>query len=433
MTVPIIVFATMALTFLVATVKLSWPSGLAMGLAAVLGMAIGQGRVEVAPLVEGAFGFFDVGLVIATAMMFMKALELAGTLEDLTARLLGGLGSRRGLILAACTFLVMLPGMLTGSSTAAALTTGRFVIPVLLGLGMAQENAATFVALASIFGMTAPPVNIPAMIIGSGVDMPYVGFEVPLLLISLPLALGLVIWSWTRLRRTPGSDRVALEGAGSAGPTSVRPGWLSDLRVAAPFVVVIGPMVAIRVWPGVAPDIGLAAIFALGTFSVWALTPRLNMITVVRQSLDLSMPILGILAGAGMFVTVMTMTGARGLLVSSALLLSARYLLIVGALVIPLFGGVSAYASASVLGVPFLLAMLGKSDIATAAAISALAAVGDLMPPIALVPSLSVQAFGSEGPGRARVIKRCLVGGAAIVVVAASLAYFAKFVGFLSR
>ncbi|MFZ5925442.1 MAG: TRAP transporter large permease subunit [Bacillota bacterium] len=433
MTVPIIVFATMVLTFLVATVKLSWPSGLAMGLAAVLGMAIGQGRVEVAPLVEGAFGFFDVGLVIATAMMFMKALELAGTLEDLTARLLGGLGSRRGLILAACTFLVMLPGMLTGSSTAAALTTGRFVIPVLLGLGMAQENAATFVALASIFGMTAPPVNIPAMIIGSGVDMPYVGFEVPLLLISLPLALGLVIWSWTRLRRTPGSDRVALEGAGSAGPTSVRPGWLSDLRVAAPFVVVIGPMVAIRVWPGVAPDIGLAAIFALGTFSVWALTPRLNMITVVRQSLDLSMPILGILAGAGMFVTVMTMTGARGLLVSSALLLSARYLLIVGALVIPLFGGVSAYASASVLGVPFLLAMLGKSDIATAAAISALAAVGDLMPPIALVPSLSVQAFGSEGPGRARVIKRCLVGGAAIVVVAASLAYFAKFVGFLSR
>lgn len=433
MTVPIIVFATMVLTFLVATVKLSWPSGLAMGLAAVLGMAIGQGRVEVAPLVEGAFGFFDVGLVIATAMMFMKALELAGTLEDLTARLLGGLGSRRGLILAACTFLVMLPGMLTGSSTAAALTTGRFAIPVLLGLGMAQENAATFVALASIFGMTAPPVNIPAMIIGSGVDMPYVGFEVPLLLISLPLALGLVIWSWTRLRRTPGSDRVALEGAGSAGPTSVRPGWLSDLRVAAPFVVVIGPMVAIRVWPGVAPDIGLAAIFALGTLSVWALTPRLNMITVVRQSLDLSMPILGILAGAGMFVTVMTMTGARGLLVSSALLLSARYLLIVGALVIPLFGGVSAYASASVLGVPFLLAMLGKSDIATAAAISALAAVGDLMPPIALVPSLSVQAFGSEGPGRARVIKRCLVGGAAIVVVAASLAYFAKFVGFLSR
>ncbi|MEW5866115.1 MAG: TRAP transporter large permease subunit [Bacillota bacterium] len=433
MTVPIIVFATMVLAFLVATVKLSWPSGLAMGLAAVLGMAIGQGQVEVAPLVEGAFGFFDVGLVIATAMMFMKALELAGTLEDLTARLLGGLGSRRGLILAACTFLVMLPGMLTGSSTAAALTTGRFVIPVLLGLGMAQENAATFVALASIFGMTAPPVNIPAMIIGSGVDMPYVGFEVPLLLISLPLALGLVIWSWTRLRRTPGSDRVALEGAGSAGPTSVRPGWLSDLRVAAPFVVVIGPMVAIRVWPGVAPDIGLAAIFALGTLSVWALTPRLNMITVVRQSLDLSMPILGILAGAGMFVTVMTMTGARGLLVSSALLLSARYLLIVGALVIPLFGGVSAYASASVLGVPFLLAMLGKSDIATAAAISALAAVGDLMPPIALVPSLSVQAFGSEGPGRARVIKRCLVGGAAIVVVAASLAYFAKFVGFLSR
>lgn len=427
MILPAVTFAVMVVAFLAGTMKLSWPAGLATACAALLGLLVGQGRLDIPLLVEGSFGFFDVGIIIATAMLFMKALEQAGFLEDLTGRLLGTLGNRRWLVLAACMFLVMLPGMLTGSSTAAVLTTGRFVVPVLLALGMLPERAAAFVGLASIAGMIAPPVNIPAMIIGSGVDMPYVGFELPLLLISVPLALGIIIVFGSRLprRSTMAQGTVQL----AAGLSSAK--RVSLWRLVLPFALVIGPMIGVRLWPGVVPDTGLAVIFALGALSVWAVHPRLNVVAAFRGSLELSMPILGILAGAGMFVEVMTRTGVRGLIVSSALLLPAQYLILAAAVVVPLFGAVSAYASASVLGVPFLLAMLGKGDVAIAAAISSLAAIGDLMPPIALVPSLSVQAF-TEAPSRKKTIALCLLGGVALIALAAGLVYLVRYTGFLA-
>lgn len=426
MTLPALTFVVMVIAFLLGTIKLSWPAGLATASAALLGLLVGQGRLDIPLLVEGSFGFFDVGIIIATAMFFMKSLELAGFLEDLTGRLLHALGTHRWLILAACMFLVMLPGMLTGSSTAAVLTTGRFVVPVLLALGMLPEKAAAFVGLASIVGMIAPPVNIPAMIIGSGVDMPYVGFELPLLLISVPLALGIVLVFGRRLSKRTAAPVASAHLTPAFEPPAGKP--IGLWRLLTPFAVVIGIMVAVRVWPGVVPDTGLAVIFVLGVLSVWVLQPRLNVMAALRGSLELSMPILGILAGAGMFVEVMTRTGVRGLIVSSALLLPAQYLMLAAAVVIPLFGAVSAYASASVLGVPFLLAMLGKGDVAVAAAISALAAIGDIMPPIALVPSLSIQAFDAP-PARGKVVALCLLGGAALILLASGLLYLVRYTG----
>ena len=77
----------------------------------------------------------------------------------------------------------------TGSSSAAVLTAGAIIAPVLALIGLPRATAGAFIAMAGILGMIAPPVNIPAMIIGGGIDMPYVGFEIPLLLLTLPLAL----------------------------------------------------------------------------------------------------------------------------------------------------------------------------------------------------------------------------------------------------
>ena len=57
-------------------------------------------------------------------------------------------------------------------------------------LGVPPVKAAAAIALAAIYGMTAPPINIPAMIIGGGIDMPYVGFGLPLLICTVPLAMG---------------------------------------------------------------------------------------------------------------------------------------------------------------------------------------------------------------------------------------------------
>ena len=43
--------------------------------------------------------------------------------------------------------------------------------------------------MGALLGMTAPPVSIPAMIICAGVDIPFVGFAIPLLICTIPLAI----------------------------------------------------------------------------------------------------------------------------------------------------------------------------------------------------------------------------------------------------
>ena len=107
-------------------------------------------------------------------------------------------------------------------------------------------------------------------------------------------------------------------------------------------------------------------------------------------------PFMGILMGVGMFIQIMTLTGVRGFIVTTCLSLPDGFLYVAMAITIPLFGAVSSYGSASVLGVPFLLAFLSKNQIITAAAISLIASLGDMMPPTALAGIFAAQVVGLD-------------------------------------
>jgi len=114
----------------------------------------------------------------------------------------------------------------------------------------------------------------------------------------------------------------------------------------------------------------------------------------------------------------MTLTGARGWIVLSFLSLPSALLVAGLAVGLPLFGGVSAFGSASVLGVPFLLALVNRNAIIAAAALSALAGLGDLVPPAAMAARFSAQAAG-ESDLKA-VLRAC--GVPALALLAWSLA-----------
>ena len=73
---------------------------------------------------------------------------------------------------------------------------------------------------------------------------------------------------------------------------------------------------------------------------------------------------------------------------------------------LPLFGGVSAYGSASVLGVPFLLALAGNNALIIASALSAIVGIGDLMPPAAMAARFSAQVVGE--PNVFKVLRHCV-------------------------
>ena len=123
---------------------------------------------------------------------------------------------------------------------------------------------------------------------------------------------------------------------------------------------------------------------------------KINFIKEAKDAVKTVLPVLGILMGVGMFIQVMTLTGVRGFIVTACLSLPNSLRYIAMGISVPLFGAVSSFGSASVLGVPFLLSFMAKDQIITAAAISLLAGVGDMVPPTALAGMFAAQVLNLD-------------------------------------
>lgn len=388
------------------------PVGVAMALGALAGVVVG-GRVfplddMVRHLVEGMFAYFDPILIIATATIFMFALERNGMLAALANTTLRALGFSPFLLLGAITLIIMLPGMLTGSSTASVLTTGALMVPVLKRLGVPSDKAGAVIAMSALLGMSAPPVNIPALIIGAGVDLPYVGLDLPLLVLTVPIAL-VTTWAlaWPHCRGAKSTD---LEAS-----TTEAPAPSAGVLIYAPLVFVIAMLLAERAWPE-HMDLGLPLIFVLGTGLALVTGARFDLRQTSFDGMKAALPILGILMGVGMFIQVLTLTGARGELVIQSLQLPRGWLGLypVIGITIPLMGSVSSFGAASVLGVPFVLSLPLGSDVIVlnTAALASIVALGDLMPPTALAGIFAAQVVGEKN--YFRVLRWCVVPGIAI-------------------
>ena len=158
-----LIFLCMVALFALLAMVLKIPIGLSLALSAVAGSILGGHGIALRHLIEGSFGYFDTILIIFCAMIFMKVLESSGILDGITSALLTAFHRHKAGLLLTLMFLLMFPGMITGSSTAAVLSTGALVAPVLLKLGMSRVRAAAMIAMGAILGMIAPPVNILAV------------------------------------------------------------------------------------------------------------------------------------------------------------------------------------------------------------------------------------------------------------------------------
>jgi TRAP-type C4-dicarboxylate transport system permease large subunit len=404
--------------FGVLAARARWPVGVSLAAAAWLGAAVNGHWFPLRHLVEGAFSYLDPILVIATATIFMRVLAEGGALSAIGTAVERRLGDRPIVLLPALMAIVMFPGMITGSSTASVLTTGAMAAAILIRLGAPPERAAAFVAMGGILGMIAPPVNIPAMLIGGGIDLPYVGFTRPLLLVSVPLALVVTYGLGGDVLRRLGPGRVRPKTASAAVGVGA---------ALVPIALTAGLMAAPQIWPHHVPDIGLPLVFVMAAVVAVLVSPRFDVLKTLHAATDEALPVLGILTGVGAFIQVMTLTGARGWLVAQMLGAPSWALILAGAVSLPLFGAISAFGSASVLGVPFLLALLGRNEVVTTAALSLLAGLGDLMLPAALAPTLAARVAGVAD--RARVLRRCVWPALAAVAVAVIVLWLSPAIG----
>lgn len=395
-----VVFLLMVAVFILAAAGLRLPVGLCLMLAALAGALAGGAGLPWRHLIEGAFGFFDIILIIFTAILFMKVLQASGVLDSLTAVMIQTFYRQKSLLLLASTLLVMFPGMITGSSTASVMTSGPLVAPVLTKLGLPRLKTGALIAMAAVLGMLAPPVNILVMIMGGGVDMPYVGVTIPLLLIVVPLAVVIPLWIGLGDIKT-----VDFEEMKSLLPTSLHSRY--GFRLYLPLILVVGLMLGQRALVKVIPDIGLPGIFLSGSLLGLVSGRPFNFWKTTVKAVSEAMPIAAILAGVGMFIQIMTLTGARGWIVMVFLSLPEGLLYTSIALVLPLFGGISAFGASSILGVPLILALISKNAIFTSTALSTIIGLGDLIPPAALAGRFAGKVV--EEKNFVRILKYCLV------------------------
>ncbi len=410
------IFLFMIATFALLAMVLKLPIGVSLVFSALAGSLLGGEGVALHHLVEGSFGYFDTILIIVTAMIFMKVLQESGILDTVTAILLKSFYRRKVALLLTVMALVMFPGMITGSSTTAVLSTGALVAPVLMKMGLSRVKTGALIAMGAILGMIAPPVNILVMIMGGGVDMPYVGFTLPLLIIVIPLAVSTSLWLGYKNIKI-----IEYKQMKEVLPESFFKKY--GFRLYLPLIIVIGLLLGQSLMPGIIPDIGIPAIFLLGSFLGIFCGKPLNILKTTQKAIEESMPILCILVGVGMFIQIMTLTGARGWIVTSFLSFPPLLLYLGIATSMPLFGAVSSFGSASILGVPFILALIDKNAILTSSALSAVAGLGDLMPPTALAGIFAAQVVGEAN--YFKVLRFCLMPALFELVIGMAVLLFA--------
>lgn len=376
-----------------------FPIGVSLAIASIFAALVGGYGFPLRHLVEGSFAYLDPILIIASAMIFMEIIKETGALGEISRLIIIHLHNRPFWMLTLITLFIMFPGMITGLSTAAVLTTGAIVAPALMHLGIPKVKTGAIIAMAALYGMIAPPINVPVMIIGGGVDMPYIGFELPLLFASLPLAIITTILIGYRYVKSVDLNKILKDLPQSQFKEH-------GTHLFLPIVVLIVLMLATRIFPGKYTSLGMPLIFFISSLTAFRSGKPFNFISVARAAIRDAMPVMGILVGIGMFIQIMSLTGVRGFLIVKAVQLPSFWLYLGIMISLPLFGAISSYGASYVLGVPFLLALLGKNEIIVASGLTLIASLGDLMPPTALAGIFAAQVVVESN--YFRILKQCL-------------------------
>lgn len=404
------------------------PSGLCMMISALIGGVI-SAIVSKTPLglryfVEGTFGYFDTILVITTAMIFIGAMQATGALEYLSVVLVKTFRKYPSLLLIVFMIIIMFPGMVTGSSLASAIATGTLVAPIMIKWGIPKRRVGAIIGVGAILGMVAPPINVPAMVICDVVDIPFTGFTLPLLLVSLPIAIICVLLMGRKFVKPIAADEIE-----SVVDTSVTRelNWTCTL----PLILLVVFIVLEMIFPVIFGSLAMPAMFTLCTILGFFLGRKLkfykkqsvveveeeveedgeivivkkvkeneqpeSVVEVVRQGVAKSFGAMGLLMGVGMFMELITLNGVRGYFVTNAISLSDVWAYVGMGISLPLFGGISAFGSASMLGGPFVMALNGISDnIFATCGLSLLAAIGEFSPPTAMSANFAAEVVGEK-------------------------------------
>lgn len=423
-----IILGVIIVVYILALQLLKMSPELSMIVSAFAGALAAGFGIPIRHIVEGSFAYLDIILTIVTATIFMNILEESKAISFIVKTIVSKFYKQRFILLILLMLVLLLPGALTGAGSASVLISGSIVAMVLHSMGISMVNVTAIVFLGAALSVVAPPVNIYAMIICGGVNMPYIGFFMPILIPTLLLAFFTVIYlGWK-------GEPLELDAIIKKLPTV--PAQMSGFKVYLPFLVLAILMVVTRLLPHAFPILGIPLIFIISSLvallMVWLNGQKINIILISKRTMKQLFPLIATLVAVGIFVQILTLTGVRGLLVITVLSLPIWLVYIGLAFVLPIGEAILLYGIAAVLGVPliFLFNSLGLNPIIATVGIILICPLGDALPPTRIIGRLTVETVGYK-ESYTNFLKKCAIPWIVITIAGICLVIFANSLKFL--
>ena len=391
-----IIAIVMVVTFALASWKLKSPE-ISMVITAIVGALVGGFGFPSRLLVEGMFTYFDVGLIFLTASVFINIYSETGAMNALVRWMVKQFYDQKWLMLILLGILLIIPGALTGAGSVSIFVVGGLVASVMNYMGFSKRRVAAFIYLFAMLAAVAPPINLWAMLMAAQANMPYVGFNVVLIVPIIVISIFTILY--TGFSKTP--ERKPKEQILSELPQP--PEGMNWFKILVPFVVLLVIILLSQYASFYIPVLGLPLTFLICGFVAiimdrdrWKIRRWYN---VLVKTVDQVFPLLGTVISVGVLVNIMTATGVKGLLAITFITLPLAFIYITALVFAPFAQGSLSYKSAIILGTPiiFLFNSMGLNVTVTAAALSFLFPLGDCLPPSRIVGRLTVETVGYEG------------------------------------
>jgi hypothetical protein len=400
---------------------------LSMFFAALAGGLAGGFGIPARHIVEGAFTYFDIILIFVTATLFMNLLKESGGVAYVVRGIIRRFHRSKVMLYVLITFILLVPGALTGAGSVTVLITGGMIAVVLSTMGLSKPRTAAIIFILAGLSAAAPPVSLWAMLTAAGVNMPYVGFFLPLLIPCIILALlTIFILGWRGKMKDVDKALADLPEV---------PQKMNGLRVAAPFLVFFALVIAGRVWPHSLPVIGLPLMFVAAAAVTFLLSPiRLDFLRISLETVHQLLPLIGTLTAVGILVQIMTLTGVRGLIAITVVTLPVLIVYLTLFITLPVSEAVLMWGAAPVLGVPLVLLFntINLDPIVALAGMSIIWPLGDALPPTAIIGRLTKDTVGMK-EGYGQMLKDCIIPALIIMTAGTLMVVFSKKLSFLTQ
>jgi CitMHS family citrate-Mg2+:H+ or citrate-Ca2+:H+ symporter len=421
----LLILAVMVAVFIAAKL-LKVSTELALLAAALAGGLAGGNGIPARMIVEGAFTYFDIVLIFVTATLFMNLLKESGAAAFVVRAILRRFHRHKAALFVLLALLLLVPGALTGAGSVTVLIMGSMAATVLGTMDIPGPKVAAIIFVIAGLSAAAPPVNLWAMLTAAGVNMPYVGFFLPLLVPCVLLALATIF--------ILGAKAKPVDLAKALAELPEAPARMNWFRVATPFLVFFLLVVAGRVFPFTVPILGLPLMFAAAAGTAVLLSPvRIAFLKTSRDTVHQLLPLIGTLTCAGILVEIMALTGVRGLIAITAVTLPVTAVFLTLFVMLPVSESVLMWGAAPVLGVPLVLLFntIGLNPVVALAGMSVIWPLGDAIPPTAIIGRLTASTVGlKESYGR--FLRACLVPAVLIAIAGTLMVVFSKTLAFLT-